>query len=114
VDVEKDRLRADRIRVANDVVVGVDGFGVVTGGGEVVEIDGRAAEGQRVVTDPSVVFSSAGLEATEVVITSVPRLLTRAPTTTVDCCPPGKKSSGQVTVWPELVQPGPRSTTAPL
>ena len=41
---------------------------------------------------PSAGFTSPGVEVTEVVITSVPALFTRAPTTTVSVRPDGKKS----------------------
>ena len=66
------------------------------------------------VTAPSAGLASPGLELIAVVMTSVPSALTLAPMTTVVWRPELKKSSGQVTVWPLALQPGPRSMSAPL
>src|SRR6185437_13189525 len=58
-------------------------------------------------------FVSAGEDAVEAVIVSVPFPVTVALTRTVVVSPAGKKSSGQVTVVPEALQPGPRWTFDP-
>ncbi len=66
------------------------------------------------VTWPSAGLASPGLVVIEVVRARLPGELTLAPMITVVWRPKLKKSSGQVTIWPLFVQPGPRSTSAPL
>jgi hypothetical protein len=74
---------------------------------------GVRTEGER-ERDCSVARDSVGVEGVAVVSVSVPSAVTFPPTRTVVLVPAGKRSSGQVTVYPEPEQPGPRSTTAPL